>query len=248
MRGDSKQRRSVSAGKYDSRRARDMPRGPEDGRSADLAHLSVKIQGRSRQPGPLASMAKSKYEYVRTYERDEVALPTTYLVVRIDGKGFHRFSDQHGFDKPNDRRAIDLMNAAARRVMESPAGMEIVLAFGESDEFSFVFNRSCDLFGRRVRCACPCSGYKECSGCTARSRRPSVRPSPRSTSDSGPPSFLMNRSLRKRMVQASMGGVYAAVSCSLRRKVQCHTGWCNTSSERKSSTTYVGDRSTVRSH
>jgi tRNA(His) guanylyltransferase len=100
-------------------------------------------------------MAKSRYEYVRTYERDEVALPTTYMVVRIDGKGFHRFSTRHRFDKPNDRRALDLMNAAARKAIESEAGQGIVLAFGESDEYSFVYGRTCALFGRRTRYCCP---------------------------------------------------------------------------------------------
>jgi tRNA(His) guanylyltransferase len=44
-----------------------------------------------------------------------------------------RFSDIHGFEKPNDIRGLDLMNAAARSVME--AYPDVVLAFGESDEY-----------------------------------------------------------------------------------------------------------------
>lgn len=35
-------------------------------------------------------MAKSRFEYVRLYERDDSLLPNTFLVVRIDGHAFHR--------------------------------------------------------------------------------------------------------------------------------------------------------------
>ena len=46
---------------------------------------------------------------------------------------FFRFSDVHEFKKPNDVRGLSLMNAAARSVME--AYPDVVLAFGESDEY-----------------------------------------------------------------------------------------------------------------
>ena len=41
-------------------------------------------------------------------------LPNTWLVVRIDGRGFHKFTDAHNFHKPNDVRALRLMNHAAK--------------------------------------------------------------------------------------------------------------------------------------
>ena len=83
-----------------------------------------------------------------------------------------RFSDCHQFEKPNDPRAIKLMNAAARGVMrELP---DLTIAYGVSDEFrylpprpllillpvfwlmcSFVFHRGCQLFERRSRWAIP---------------------------------------------------------------------------------------------
>jgi hypothetical protein len=31
-----------------------------------------------------------RYEYVRNFERDEILLPNTWIVVRIDGRGFHK--------------------------------------------------------------------------------------------------------------------------------------------------------------
>ena len=37
-------------------------------------------------------MAKSKFEYVRGMEQEDKLLPNTWIVVRIDGKGFHKFS------------------------------------------------------------------------------------------------------------------------------------------------------------
>ncbi|KAF8846879.1 tRNAHis guanylyltransferas-like protein Thg1 [Acephala macrosclerotiorum] len=92
-------------------------------------------------------MANSKYEYVKAFEQPDLLLPNTWIVVRIDGRGFHKFSNKYAFEKPNDRRALDLMNAAAKAVMtELP---DIVIAYGISDEYSFVFHKSCVLFERR---------------------------------------------------------------------------------------------------
>lgn len=45
----------------------------------------------------------------------------------------HRFTKRLDFAKPNDRRAIDLMNAAAREVVRQ--FVDIVVAYGQSDEF-----------------------------------------------------------------------------------------------------------------
>ncbi|KAG0225483.1 hypothetical protein BGW41_004686 [Actinomortierella wolfii] len=92
-------------------------------------------------------MAKSKYEYVKEFEKDDRMLQNVYILVRIDGKGFHKFSAAHNFAKPNDERALHLMNKAAQTVMKELH--DIVLAFGESDEFSFLFRKSTDLYQRR---------------------------------------------------------------------------------------------------
>jgi tRNA(His) guanylyltransferase len=35
-------------------------------------------------------MANSKFEYVRHFEQNDTLLPNTYIVIRIDGRGFHR--------------------------------------------------------------------------------------------------------------------------------------------------------------
>ncbi|GLC49307.1 hypothetical protein PLESTB_000205100 [Pleodorina starrii] len=92
-------------------------------------------------------MANSKYEYVKQYELDDTLLPGCWIVIRIDGKGFTKFSDLHGFEKPNDKRALDLMDECARVMNEFP---DIRLAYGESDEYSFVLARNTDMYGRRA--------------------------------------------------------------------------------------------------
>ncbi|KAH9481879.1 tRNA(His) guanylyltransferase [Psilocybe cubensis] len=92
-------------------------------------------------------MANSKYAYVRNFELPDPLLPGTFMLFRLDGHSFHRFSDQHEFAKPNDIRALELMDHAAKDVMtEYP---DIVLAFGESDEFSFLLRKSTTLYNRR---------------------------------------------------------------------------------------------------
>jgi len=57
-----------------------------------------------------------------------------------------RFSDVHKFAKPNDVRALGLMDQAARDTMELYP--DIILAFGESDEYRHVCSRL-------VRCPFP---------------------------------------------------------------------------------------------
>ncbi|CAG8462025.1 375_t:CDS:2 [Ambispora gerdemannii] len=89
-------------------------------------------------------MAKSKYEYVKSFERDDSLLPNTWLVVRLDGKGFHKFSAAHNFEKPNDKNALDLMNQCATAVMNEIN--DIVLGYGESDEYRKILTTIVSLF------------------------------------------------------------------------------------------------------
>ncbi|VUZ53723.1 unnamed protein product [Hymenolepis diminuta] len=92
-------------------------------------------------------MANSQYTYVRGFEAEVPCLPNTWIVVRLDGQNFHAFTERHCFAKPNDERALRLACASARSVMRRHG--DIILAYGQSDEFSFVFRRSTDSFNRR---------------------------------------------------------------------------------------------------
>lgn len=47
-------------------------------------------------------MANSRFDYVRNFETNDCILPNCWIVVRIDGKAFHKFTQKHNFDKPND--------------------------------------------------------------------------------------------------------------------------------------------------
>lgn len=93
-------------------------------------------------------MANSEYAYVRDFEQWDALPPSNWIVVRVDGRGFSKLTKKHDFAKPNDRRGLDLMNAAAREVMRSL--VDVVLAYGQSDEYSFVLHESTTLFERRA--------------------------------------------------------------------------------------------------
>ncbi|KAG5921067.1 transcriptional activator [Claviceps africana] len=93
-------------------------------------------------------MANSRFEYVRNFEQTDSLLPNTWIVVRIDGRAFTKMCAKYGFEKPNDRRALNLMNAAAKAVVTDLP--ESMIAYGVSDEYSFVFHKSCNLFERRA--------------------------------------------------------------------------------------------------
>ncbi|KAI0294888.1 Thg1 C terminal domain-containing protein [Multifurca ochricompacta] len=92
-------------------------------------------------------MAGTRFAYVRKFELPDPLLPGTFILLRLDGHSFHRFSDTHGFSKPNDSRALELMDHAARSLMEEYS--DIVLGFGESDEYSFLLRKTATLYNRR---------------------------------------------------------------------------------------------------
>lgn len=93
-------------------------------------------------------MAKSKFEYVRNFEIEDRLLPNCWIVVRVDGRAFHKFSKAHEFEKPNDIRALNLMNKAAIQVMKE--FKDITIAYGQSDEYSFVLRKDTELYKRRA--------------------------------------------------------------------------------------------------
>ena len=92
-------------------------------------------------------MAGSRYEYVRGFEQLDALIPSTFLVIRVDGRSFTRFTESHGWQKPNDSRGVCLMTACALEVMKSWG--DIVFAYGQSDEYSFVLPPKSNPFGRR---------------------------------------------------------------------------------------------------
>lgn len=91
---------------------------------------------------------KIKPEYLKSFQFENRLMPSTWIVVRIDGCNFHGFSEEHEFEKPNDEPALKLMNSCAVAVLkEFP---DIVFAYGVSDEYSFVLKKDCQLHQRHA--------------------------------------------------------------------------------------------------
>lgn len=96
-------------------------------------------------------MANSRYDYHKQEEKntDLRFNRDTYIIVRIDGDKFHNFCSEHNFHKPNDKRALDLMVESAKQLMRTYKG-QIPLAYGHSDEFSFLIRSTSNILSRRI--------------------------------------------------------------------------------------------------
>ncbi|XP_048490457.1 tRNA(His) guanylyltransferase 1 isoform X2 [Beta vulgaris subsp. vulgaris] len=83
-------------------------------------------------------------EYIESFQFQDKMMLSTWIVVRIDGCHFHRFSDAHEFKKPNDEQALNLMNSCAVALLEEFE--DIVFAYGVSDEFSGIVSTMVSFF------------------------------------------------------------------------------------------------------
>src|SRR4051795_9990050 len=72
--------------------------------------------------------------------------PGAWVILRLDGRGFSRFTESR-FEKPFDARFHDGMVQAAQSVLEDLQGL---YAYTESDEISVLFPRAWNLFGREL--------------------------------------------------------------------------------------------------
>ncbi|KAJ4832535.1 tRNA-His guanylyltransferase [Turnera subulata] len=98
--------------------------------------------------GFMDEVSKIKPEYLRSFLKSEKLMPCTWIVVRIDGCHFHRFSDVHEFEKPNDERALSLMNSCAVAILQEFE--DVIFSYGVSDEYSFVLKRDCSFYQRQA--------------------------------------------------------------------------------------------------
>jgi tRNA(His) 5'-end guanylyltransferase len=73
-------------------------------------------------------------------------LPGTSAILRVDGRGFSRFTAER-FDKPFDARFSDYMVRTAQALLE---GLQGVYAYTESDEISVLLRPEWDLFDREL--------------------------------------------------------------------------------------------------
>lgn len=87
-------------------------------------------------------------DYIRSFLFENKLMPSTWIVIRIDGCHFHRFCDVHAFEKPNDLQALNLMNSCAMAVLKE--FQDVMFSYGVSDEYSFVLKKDSEFFQRRA--------------------------------------------------------------------------------------------------
>lgn len=73
-------------------------------------------------------------------------LPETWVVIRVDGRGFSQFTKSR-FEKPFDLQFHTLMTQTAKALLEEMNG---IYAYTESDEISVLFPPEWDLFDRSL--------------------------------------------------------------------------------------------------
>ena len=79
------------------------------------------------------------------------------FIVRLDGRAFHRFTRDEGFEKPYDRRFSDGMTAVSEQLLSS-SGLEPSFAYTFSDEISLFFPRV-PFNGRVEKIDSVCASY-----------------------------------------------------------------------------------------
>ena len=72
--------------------------------------------------------------------------PGAWIVLRLDGRGFSRFTESR-FEKPFDLRFHDLMVKSAKALMTELQG---IYGYTESDEISVLFGPGWELFDREL--------------------------------------------------------------------------------------------------
>ena len=81
---------------------------------------------------------------------DVYAPADAHLVARLDGRSFTRLTkEEHRFEAPFDERFRDLMVGTAQHLMQ--CGLNVPLAYTQSDEISLLLASNDSLFGRKLR-------------------------------------------------------------------------------------------------
>ncbi len=80
---------------------------------------------------------------------DRCAPADAFLVARLDGRGFHRLTQDMNFEKPFDETFRDAMIGAAQHLMSS--GFQIGYVYAQSDEISLLFDAADATFTHKHR-------------------------------------------------------------------------------------------------
>lgn len=89
---------------------------------------------------------------MRVYETslDISVPPGLWMVARLDGKGFTKWTHDKGFKKPFDDTFHEIMLDATMGLMEL-SGFKILYGYTESDEISLLIHKDDDTFNRKMR-------------------------------------------------------------------------------------------------
>lgn len=95
---------------------------------------------------------KQEYENrMREFEdcQESYLLPETYIVARLDGRGFSSLTQEMGCKKPFDENFFDIMSKIIEKIIKD-SGFNIIYGYLESDEISLLFKPKIYNFGRRL--------------------------------------------------------------------------------------------------
>lgn len=88
--------------------------------------------------------------FKQKFEIKHPMLYNCYIIVQIDGLNFKKFTQDNNLLKPNDQLIINLMNSCSRNIFNELKA-HLIYSYGFSDEFSFVFEPSTNLYDRNYQ-------------------------------------------------------------------------------------------------
>lgn len=80
---------------------------------------------------------------------DQYIPPDNYIIVRLDGRSFTKFTKKNNFQKPFDGVFQDAMEVTLMHLMD--IGFRTVYGYSQSDEFSILLHIDDDTFNRKTR-------------------------------------------------------------------------------------------------
>jgi tRNA(His) guanylyltransferase len=86
----------------------------------------------------------------KAFEVNSSLLSDCYILIHLDGLNFRKFTDFNEFEKPIDKRNVNLMVECTRQLFNSYKH-DIMCAYGFSDEFTFAIEKNSQLFLRKYK-------------------------------------------------------------------------------------------------
>ncbi|MBD3195371.1 MAG: hypothetical protein GF317_09965 [Candidatus Lokiarchaeota archaeon] len=72
-----------------------------------------------------------------------------FIVIRLDGKNFHRITEELAFEKPFDKKFREMLINSTKQIMKD-SGFNVIFAYIQSDEISLLIDKEEKIFNRRV--------------------------------------------------------------------------------------------------